>query len=645
MEKSNRSEYKSLKQREFSDFYRSMFGQYEDDCELYSDDSEGDISLIDDSDYDNDTDSEKVYRDAIHKEYSSSTVEHLVHENASNLPSEHVGMLPYIGLEFNEQEVPVLLQSGSIINIVSVTCAKRMNFPVLPVSEHTQYTLRDIQFDSDLAVGEVHVSLTINGLQPFDLDAIVIDNHDQDITGGVPFMRQNKIVIDTVNDEIVVDGSTVISYWSQEDSTMSATSRSAVNACQQDNCRLTSVKLLTEDYPDLNMRPQLPGSKGPIFSNDGDDKQHVFDHQQYSDDQVCGKNITKYVYHSSCSDFMLKSNEDKEENELVCTGSVNIPAKLFDQIRSTQSHTSTQKQGFTENGDHEECIFTQTDVDCTDGNIEKEANAHIESPGYSTSSPPGISVTQSQQTVKILSCMQTVSEVMYPSLSPLIVGGSSSSEEITAYGNGGVATLMHQYEYIQTKDTMSMDKRDNEHAQCKQTVPKKHDTVEENDNVCAQYHGEKLEDEKDLSTCDIKTVDEHDNACPHDEKTVDEKVNLSLCDIKTVGENDNICAHDEMTVDEKDLSTCDIQTVNENDNICAIDEKLVNETDDLRTHIEKTVDEKDDVYAQYNNTEDEKDDVHAQYDNTDSEKDDLDSQDETTVYKKEFVYVQCNNTE
>ena len=210
METSNRSQYKSQKQREFRDFYRSMFGQYEDDCELYSDDSEGDISLNDDSEYD--SDGEEGYIG----EYSSSTVNRVVLGGCNSLPLENAAFLPYLGLYYKEKEVQTLLRSGSKINIVSASCARRMNFPIFPVSKETNSTLTNIQLDPDVAVGEVHVLLTKAGLEAFKLDAIIVDNHDQDITAGMPFLKSNKVVIDTVNDEIVVNGSTVSNYGFEE---------------------------------------------------------------------------------------------------------------------------------------------------------------------------------------------------------------------------------------------------------------------------------------------------------------------------------------------------------------------------------------------------------------------------------------------
>ena len=59
--------------------------------------------------------------------------------------------------------------------------------------------------------GEVHVKLSRGDLQ-FSLEAVVVQELDCDILAGVPFMRENDIVLDIPKDNIIIKGKHFISY-------------------------------------------------------------------------------------------------------------------------------------------------------------------------------------------------------------------------------------------------------------------------------------------------------------------------------------------------------------------------------------------------------------------------------------------------
>jgi hypothetical protein len=59
--------------------------------------------------------------------------------------------------------------------------------------------------------GEAHVTLTRNDMK-FQLQALVVEELDCDILAGVPFMKQNGIVLDLPNDSIVIAGKYTVPY-------------------------------------------------------------------------------------------------------------------------------------------------------------------------------------------------------------------------------------------------------------------------------------------------------------------------------------------------------------------------------------------------------------------------------------------------
>jgi hypothetical protein len=77
------------------------------------------------------------------------------------------------------------------------------------------------------ACGEIHVTLT-RGDQAFNLQAVVVKELDVDILAGVPFMRDNGIVLDLPNDSIII-GKKCIPYIANKKHSLSLEVRRSVS--------------------------------------------------------------------------------------------------------------------------------------------------------------------------------------------------------------------------------------------------------------------------------------------------------------------------------------------------------------------------------------------------------------------------------
>ena len=85
--------------------------------------------------------------------------------------------LPFLSICYRKQPVRVDLHTGSHINIVDYSFASQMSFLVYPISSLTRTELGN-QLPASLQ-DEIH-----KGLKPFKLDALVVDHHYMNITGG-----------------------------------------------------------------------------------------------------------------------------------------------------------------------------------------------------------------------------------------------------------------------------------------------------------------------------------------------------------------------------------------------------------------------------------------------------------------------------
>ena len=115
---------------------------------------------------------------------------------------------PVLFAMFQDESVCVTLDSGATTNLVHVSCAKRLNMPVLPASQMARQADGKTLMST---VGEVHVTLMRGGMS-FTLDALVVKELDVEILGSMPFMFINDIAVRPAKYMIVIDGKTKVFY-------------------------------------------------------------------------------------------------------------------------------------------------------------------------------------------------------------------------------------------------------------------------------------------------------------------------------------------------------------------------------------------------------------------------------------------------
>ena len=110
---------------------------------------------------------------------------------SSTVQRVKVGQSPFINAYHHHVPVTVILDSGAETNMIRESVALKLNAKLSKSNQHA------LQADgqSPLHVkGETHLTLS-RGSETFHLEALVVENLDVDILGGVPFMEVNDITI------------------------------------------------------------------------------------------------------------------------------------------------------------------------------------------------------------------------------------------------------------------------------------------------------------------------------------------------------------------------------------------------------------------------------------------------------------------
>lgn len=105
------------------------------------------------------------------------------------------------------EPVRITCDSGANSSLINLSTATRLG---LPIEKNRQ---RAYQADGSRLenCGEVHASLSRDNLN-IKLDALVVRKLDNEILGGMPFLKENKMVLDIPNQKIIVNNSSTISY-------------------------------------------------------------------------------------------------------------------------------------------------------------------------------------------------------------------------------------------------------------------------------------------------------------------------------------------------------------------------------------------------------------------------------------------------
>ena len=132
--------------------------------------------------------------------------------NLDSLPSQikrvQVGISPWFNVFHDHRSVKITVDSGAQINMIreDVTHALQAK-----IRKSNQQAFQADGSSPINVIGEVDIVLTRDQL-PFRLNALVCLNIDDDIIGGIPFMKDNNIVVDPANDTLIFKDSSQFCY-------------------------------------------------------------------------------------------------------------------------------------------------------------------------------------------------------------------------------------------------------------------------------------------------------------------------------------------------------------------------------------------------------------------------------------------------
>ena len=143
--------------------------------------------------------------------------------------------------------VTLTCDSGATSSLISESIAIKLQVPI----NKTSHTASQADGRTTLqAIGEIHIVLT-RGADKFILEAVVVKHLDCDILVGMPFLKNNNIVLDIPNDKIIIAGKHHVSYSTAQRNTAMRSIR--VNRSQSFLLRSpTKCILLPGDYLEMS---------------------------------------------------------------------------------------------------------------------------------------------------------------------------------------------------------------------------------------------------------------------------------------------------------------------------------------------------------------------------------------------------------
>lgn len=119
---------------------------------------------------------------------------------------------PTINVFYAHHPLKVICDSGATSSLIRYSVVVRCNMPMKP----TVHTASQADGTSKMKpMGEISITVT-KGCFHFKLEAVVVEDLDCDILGGMPFLKTNCIVLDIPNDKLTVQGKYEIPYTCTE---------------------------------------------------------------------------------------------------------------------------------------------------------------------------------------------------------------------------------------------------------------------------------------------------------------------------------------------------------------------------------------------------------------------------------------------
>ena len=110
--------------------------------------------------------------------------------------------------QYGDRKVCITIDSGATSNMIKSSLVKQIAINIVP---STQLACQADGRTPLTVVGEVHTQFTL-GHHTFMFDALVIEELDVDILGGMPFMQVNDIAIRPANSTLIIKWKEVIQY-------------------------------------------------------------------------------------------------------------------------------------------------------------------------------------------------------------------------------------------------------------------------------------------------------------------------------------------------------------------------------------------------------------------------------------------------
>ena len=180
--------------------------------------------------------------------------------NLDALPGQvkrvQVGISPWFNVFHNHQSLKITVDSGAQINMIRDSVARSLNAKICKSSQQAFQADGSTPID---VIGEVDISFTRDNL-PFRLNALICRNIDDDIIGGIPFMKNNNIIIDAANDEIIFKNRSRFCYSGSPDT------KGLVRRTQAHILRSGSDKrtVFPGEFIELDLPIDLHNEKHPI---------------------------------------------------------------------------------------------------------------------------------------------------------------------------------------------------------------------------------------------------------------------------------------------------------------------------------------------------------------------------------------------
>ena len=144
-------------------------------------------------------------------------------------PNTHVFRIqtrqsPYLDMFHAHHPVRITIDSGATGNMIRHTVVQRLGCRVTPSSQ----SVHQADASSPLhVVGETRLSFTREH-RTFTFEGLVVENPDEDVLAGTPFMETNDIAVRPAKRQVILGDGSIHNYGSHQPAAVSSAARCAI---------------------------------------------------------------------------------------------------------------------------------------------------------------------------------------------------------------------------------------------------------------------------------------------------------------------------------------------------------------------------------------------------------------------------------